>query len=257
MSSPDPISDETRARTLQRFAELRRAWEHNEPLRMLYREWYGQMAVALPDPSLGAWIELGSGPGFAKEFLPTVELTDVVKAPWHSREVSAESLPYADGSVGAFLLLDVLHHLSSPVRFFQEATRALRPGGRVVICEPYISALSYLVYHFLHPEPVELGADAFADFVVDDKDPWASNQAIPTLMFSPKRRTEWHAHVPGLAILRVDRFAGLAYPATGGFSGRPFLPLKAWRALHRVEDLVIRALPRLGAFRMLVVLEKK
>jgi SAM-dependent methyltransferase len=200
---------------------------------------------------------LGSGPGFAKEFLPTVELTDIVKAPWHSREVSAEGLPYADGACGAFLLLDVLHHLSSPVRFFQEAARALRPGGRIVICEPYISALSYLVYHFLHPEPVELGVDSFADFVVDGQDPWASNQAVPTLMFSPRRRAQWRSHVPDLAILRVDRFAGLSYPATGGFSGRPLLPLKAWRLLRKVEAPIVRALPRLLAFRMLVVLEKR
>jgi len=257
MSKPGAISDEARARTRERFEALRAAWRGNEALRALYKEWYGRMAAALPDPALGPWIELGSGPGFAKEFLPEVELTDIVQAPWHAREVSAEALPYADASCGAFLLLDVLHHLSSPVRFFQEATRALRPGGRIVICEPYIGALSYLVYHFLHPEPVELGVDSFADFVVEGGDPWDSNQAVPTLLFSPRRRDEWHRHVPGLDILRVDRFAGLSYPLTGGFSGRPWLPFPAWRLVHRLEGPLVRALPWVGAFRMLVVLAKR
>jgi SAM-dependent methyltransferase len=257
MSSPAALSDEVRARTRERFAALRAAWERNGALRTLYREWYGRMATGLPDPDRGPWIELGSGPGFAREFLPRVELTDIVRAPWHAREVSAEALPYADGSCGAFLMLDVLHHLASPVRFFQEATRALRPGGRVVICEPYISALSYLVYHFLHPEPVALGVDSFADLVAEGKDPWDSNQAVPTLLFSPRRRAEWNRYVPGLAILSVERFAGLAYPLTGGFSGRPWLPFPAWRVFHRLEAPLVRTLPRLLAFRMLVVLEKR
>ena len=51
-----------------------------------------------------------------------------MRAPWHDREVSAEALPFADGSVGALVLFDVLHHLPSPRRFFDEAARVLRAG---------------------------------------------------------------------------------------------------------------------------------
>ena len=48
--------------------------------------------------ALGPRLELGSGPGFAREFIPDLELSDVVRAPWHDREASAEALPFDDGS---------------------------------------------------------------------------------------------------------------------------------------------------------------
>ena len=70
------------------------------------------------------------------------------------REVSADALPFADAALGALVLFDVLHHLPDPRRFFQEASRALRPAGRIVLCEPYVSLLSYPVYKFLHDEPL-------------------------------------------------------------------------------------------------------
>ena len=139
------VDAETRARTLARFEDHRRAWETNPALRTLYADWYGRVAAALPPASLGPRVELGSGPGFARGFIPELELTDLVKAPWHDREVSAEALPFTDASLGALVLFDVLHHVPSPRRFFVEAARALKAGGRVVMCEPYIGPLSYPV----------------------------------------------------------------------------------------------------------------
>ncbi len=126
-----PLVDaETAARTLARFEEHRRAWETNPALRTLYAEWYARVAAALAPASFGPRVELGSGPGFARAFVPDLELTDLVKAPWHDRQVSAEALPYADASLGGLVLFDVLHHIPSPRRFFTEATRVLKASGR-------------------------------------------------------------------------------------------------------------------------------
>ena len=58
-----------------------------------------------------------------------MQLTDVVGAPWHDRECSADALPFADGGLGALVLFDVLHHLTAPRAFFAEATRALGPAA--------------------------------------------------------------------------------------------------------------------------------
>ena len=85
-----------------------------------------------------------------------------MRAPWHDGEASAEALPFEAGSIGALVLFDVLHHLPSPRKFFDEAVRVLAPGGRIVMCEPYISPVSYPVYKFLHEEPLDLGADPLA-----------------------------------------------------------------------------------------------
>lgn len=245
-----------RARTLARFEEHRRAWDTNPALRALYAEWYGRVAAALPPPALGPRVELGSGPGFARPFIPDLELTDLVKAPWHDREVSAEALPYADGSLGALVLFDVLHHVPEPRQFLAEASRTLARGGRIVMCEPYISPMSYPVYKFLHEEPVEMFADPLAPAAHrEGRDPFDSNQAIPTLLFG-RGRAAFEAAFPELAVRAVERLAGLSYPASGGFSRGPLLPQAVWTLLHGLEARLPAAAFRLFGFRMLVTLEK-
>jgi SAM-dependent methyltransferase len=251
-----PFSDEQRARTIARFEEHRRAWDENPALRMLYAEWYGRIAAALPPAAVGPRVEIGSGPGFARQFIPDLELTDLVRAPWHDREVSAEALPYGDASLGAIVLFDVLHHLPSPRKFFAEAVRVLRPGARLVMCEPYVSPVSYPVYKLFHEEPLALRVDPLADQTgTDARDPFDSNQAIPTLLFG-RARARFESAFPTLAIRDVEHFAGLSYPASGGFSKRPLLPMMLWSALHRLEARIPGSLFRQTAFRILVVIER-
>lgn len=252
------LPGELRRRTLERFEEHRRAWSRNRALRALYADWYGRVAAELPAAALGPRVELGSGPGFAREFIADLELTDVVRAPWHDREASAEALPFADASVGALVLFDVLHHVPSPARFFAEAQRVLCPGGRIVMCEPYVSPLSYPVYKLLHDEPMDMRADPLAaslDTGDGARDPFESNQAIPTLLFG-RARAAFAAAFPALAVRSVAYLAGPSYPASGGFSRGPLLPWPLWSLLHRLEARLPAPLARLAAFRMLVVLER-
>jgi SAM-dependent methyltransferase len=255
-----PLSEQLRARTLARFEEHRRAWDENPALRVLYGDWYGRVAAALPPPALGPRLELGSGPGFARGFIPDLQLSDIVCAPWHDREVSAEALPFADTTVGALVLFDVLHHLPSPRRFFAEAARVLRPGGRLVMCEPYLSPLSYPIYKFFHEEPLALRVDPLAGFdgqAADEaRDPFDSNQAIPTLLFG-RRRPLFVETFPSLAVVQVTHLSGPSYPASGGFSRRPLLPQALWSVLHRLEGRLPETIFRAIGFRMLIVIEKR
>jgi SAM-dependent methyltransferase len=251
-----PLSDEQRARTIERFEVHRRAWDDNRALRALYAEWYGRIAAALPPAALGPRVEIGSGPGFARRFIPDLELTDLVRAPWHDRDLSADALPFAEASLGAIVLFDVLHHLPSPRTFFAEAVRVLRPGGRLVMCEPYLSLVSYPVYKFLHDEPLDLGVDPLADQTgTHARDPFDSNQAIPTLLFG-RARVAFESAFPALSIRTIEYFAGLSYPASGGFSRRPLLPWPLWSMLYRTERRLPAAVRRRAAFRILVAIER-
>ncbi len=254
MTAPAP-GDDVQARTLARFEAHRRAWEANEPLRRLYGRWYERVRRALPPRSLGPWIELGSGPGFARAFIPELELSDVVQAPWHQHRIDAESLPFPAGALGALVLFDVLHHLPAPARFFAEAIRVLAPGGRIVICEPYVSWLSLPVYKYLHEEGADLSVDPFAPAPPGDKDPFDGNQAVPTLLFD-RRRAELERRFPALRLVALERFAGPSYPASGGFSRRPLLPGPAFRALLAIEDRLPTWAFRYCGFRLLAVLER-
>lgn len=254
MSEPAPIGAEARARTLDRFAEHRRAWRDNEALRILYRRWYERVRAALP--AAGPWLELGSGPGFAREVIPELELSDVVKAPWHDREVDAEQLPFGEGALGALVLFDVLHHLPRPARFFHEATRVLRRGGRIVLCEPYVSALSFPVYRFLHEERCDLGVDPLGDVAGVAGEPFDGNQAIPTRLLA-WQRARFQQRFPELRVTSFERLAGPAYPASGGFSRPPLVPLPIWKTLLALEDRVPAVLMRLIGFRLLAVIERR
>jgi ArsR family transcriptional regulator len=51
------------------------------------------------------------------------------------RRGELESPPIADRELDAATLMLVLHHLSDPAEALREAARALRPGGRLVICD--------------------------------------------------------------------------------------------------------------------------
>ena len=250
------LSDELRRRTLERFEDHRRAWAGNRAVRALYADWYARVADELPAAALGPRVEVGSGPGFAREFIADLALTDLVRAPWHDGEASADALPYADASLGALVLFDVLHHLPAPARFFAEAVRVLRPGGRIVMCEPYIGPISYPVYKLLHDESLDMRADPLAAHVANGaRDPFESNQAIPTLLFG-RARGAFAAAFPALAIRGVSYLAGLSYPASGGFSRGALLPWPAWSLLRRLESRLPGPVARLLAFRMLIVLER-
>jgi SAM-dependent methyltransferase len=244
-----------REQTLARFEQHRRAWQGNAALRTLYGRWYARVRQALPDRNLGPWIELGSGPGLAKEAIAELELSDVVRAPWHDHQAAAEALPWPDSSVGALVLFDVLHHLRAPADFFSEAVRVLCPGGRIVLCEPYVSALSLPVYKLFHDERTDLRVDALAGSAVTAEDPFEGNQAIPTLLFGPQRPV-LEARFPALHVKCVEYLAGPAYPASGGFSRRPLLPPRLWRALLAIEDHLPAFAFRLVGFRLLAVLER-
>jgi hypothetical protein len=155
------------------------------------------------------------------------------------------------------VLFDVLHHLASPSTFFAEATRALAPGGRIIMCEPSLSLLSYPAYRWFHDEDLDLSVDPFADMSLLSKDPFESNQAIPQLMFSRAGgRATFAQRFPALKLRSLERFAGPAYAASGGFGHRPLLPLTLWRALYAFESALPAAAFRAIGFRMLVVLEK-
>lgn len=239
------------------LAELRlqeRAWEQKEVLRELYRGWYRDVAARLSQVE-GTTLELGSGIGKLREAVPSAVLTDVEPTPWIDEAVDAQQLPYDDASAANIVLVDVLHHLPAPSRFFDEAVRVLRPGGRVVLVEPYCSPISYRLYRAFHHERTDLTVDPFGAGGLSASDPLDSNQALPTLLFF-RNAGEFAHRWPDLQPIERRRFALLAYPLSGGWRRRGLLPCRLLRATLRAERALAALAPAL-AFRCLVVLERR
>jgi SAM-dependent methyltransferase len=232
----------------------RAAWERRPLLRTIYAEWFDRIAHQL-SPVDGPTVELGCGIGAFKEFRPETVATDVMATPWAEAVVDAQQLPYADSSVANLVLIDVLHHLPQPRRFLADAERALRPGGRVVMVEPYCSPISTPLYKVFHFERTDLRSDPFRDEAQSDSDPFESNQALPTLIFW-RHLERFRALHPRLEVVRRERFALVAYPLSGGFTGRQLVPHRLFGILRLAERL-LRPFAPLAAFRCLVALEKR
>ncbi len=222
-------------------------------LRSLYRSWFAEVD-RLRSSAPGPTIELGSGIGKLRETLPDVVTTDVEATRWSQRIVDAEALPFSDESVANIVLVDVLHHVPHPARFFNEARRTLMPGGRVLILEPYCSPVSYPVYRLWHHEKTDLAVDPFAEDPVSSGAPMDSNQALSTLLFF-RQVDRFQQRWPELRVVSRDRFALLAYPLSGGWSRRTLLPLQLLRPVLACERALAPLAP-LQAFRCLVVLER-
>jgi SAM-dependent methyltransferase len=232
-----------------------RAWRDRPLLRRVYGEWYREIVDRL-SPVPGRSIELGSGIGQLREIAGNrVALTDVERTRWVGERVDALHLPDPDASLANIVMLDVFHHLADPARFLDEALRAVRPGGRVIMVEPYCSPVSTLLYRRFHHERTDLNADPFALDATTAAAPLESNQATPTLVFY-RRRSEFLRRWPGLALLEERRFSLMTYPLTGGFSRQPLLPAWLYQPL-RVLERGLSPLAPLLAFRCLVVLERR
>ena len=98
------------------------------------------MASRLSDVP-GPTVELGAGLARFREVVPDVVETDVEETPWADLVVDAESLPYAGRRAREHRDARRLPPSRRSRRaFLDEATRALAPGGRVVMVEPYVLA---------------------------------------------------------------------------------------------------------------------
>lgn len=235
----------------QSLHEHERAWNERPLLRRLYREWFALLASRLSRVD-GVTMELGSGIGQLRNFVPGLVTTDVEETPWADRVMDAGALPYADGELANIVMLDVFHHLPRPAAFLDEARRTLAVGGRVVMLEPYVSRLSGLAYR-LHQERLELGADGFADS--ESKDPLDANLAQTTLAFF-RQRKEYARRWPELPLVEEQLLSLLVYPLSGGFTRRPLLPRALYGPLTALERALSPMLP-LAAFRCLIVLERR
>jgi SAM-dependent methyltransferase len=161
----------------------REIWEKKKITRYLYTKWYKQLIGDLSS-IWGPSIELGAGTGNFTHFMPSSIATDITYCEWLNVVHDAMALPYKDGSVANFILIDTVHHVGNPLKALDEMKRCLKDKGRILIYDVYISMFSYLFYHFLHPEAMNFSVDLY-NLKTDSKgkNPFSSNQTIPTILF--------------------------------------------------------------------------
>ena len=72
-----------------------------------------------------------------KDVIPTMITSDVIPYPSLDRVIDATAMPFADAELAAICMHNVFHHIADVESFLAEAARVLKPGGRMLIVQPF------------------------------------------------------------------------------------------------------------------------
>ncbi len=204
-------------------------WERKPALERAYAVWFDALLEPLPAGS--RVLEVGAGPAFlsrhARRKRPDLRwiATDVLSSPDNDLVVDAIRLPLGEATLDAVVGFDVIHHLARPGDFLRQAARTLRAGGQVVLIEPWITSLSYPIYHWIHHEQCLPEADPWQPFSTDHsggKEAFEGNSAVPWKLLRSAHTEDWRRL--GLGRPEVRLFNGFAYLLTLGFYRPSLLP---------------------------------
>jgi SAM-dependent methyltransferase len=245
---------EGRLMSADKLAKNGEIWAQKKVLREIYHDFYERIQLFLKD---GITLEIGGGTGNLKEYAPNVISSDIIDSPWLDCVFDAQAMPYKDDSITNIVAIDVLHHIEFSIRFFREANRVLKEGGRIILLEPAVTLVSYSFYHFVHEEDVILSQNPLLDGIPNpSRKPFDANQAIPTLIFY-KYKKEFSKLFPELKILKKQCMSLIAYPLSGGFQKWCLVPLFLVKSLLYFEKVVEPWIGRIFGFRIFVVIEKR
>lgn len=238
-----------------RLQNYRKAWNRKKILREVYFGWYREIIAELT-PGNGKILEIGSGIGNFKEYNPGVVASDIVDNDGLDIRFDAHFMPFCDNSIANIVMIDVLHHLSNPVRFLNEALRVLKKEGRILLFEPYPTPVSSIVYRLFHREPFNPDVDFFGENSIKKKDPWEANQAAAFVLFFKQEGKFRETFGQRLHLVKKKLLSCILYPLSGGFEHKQLLPDFMIPVLKALET-ICTPLRALLAFRCFIILEKK
>lgn len=221
--------------------------EQNQFLWKIYDEWYRLVSSLIP-AGPGGVVELGSGAGFLHKYIPGLITSEVFACPDIQLVLDARCLPFRSGSLRAIVMVDVLHHIPGNRAFLAEAQRCLRPGGSIVMIEPWVSKWSRLVYQNLHHEPFDPKA---ADWTIPESGPLSgANGALPWIIFQRDRHM-LESEFPDLKIAEVRPFMPYRYLVSGGVSMRQLMPAGAFELWRKLESWFLSSPDRWSMFALI------
>jgi SAM-dependent methyltransferase len=222
-------------------------------LKNLYSECYQFMAQALPKHIAGPIVELGSGAGFVKEYIPDCLTSEIIKIPDIDLILDGAHLPFPTGALKGIVMFDVLHHIPDAAPFFSNAAECIKPGGVIVMIEPWSTPWSRFVYRYLHHEP----------FVPDVKE-WSfpiggplsqANSALPWIIFE-RDREKFEKDFPQYQVREVMLDFPFCYLLSGGVSFRSLVPGYTYNIIRKIENLSQPWMNSLAMFAKIILVRR-
>lgn len=252
-----PLADQLDIDSKEAISIHRRIIRENQLLTRHYEFVYryfkkvGDSLAGLKYPSL----EIGSGGGFLKEYIPDVMTSDVVTSDGIDREEDACSLSFADNSLKAIYANGVLHHVKDPAACLYEIQRVLVTGGKFACNEPSSSLFGYFMNRHFHDEYTDKYVKGWK---IEEKDRHGrltgANMALPYIIFI-RDANQFQQKFKNLRIVSFIYHDFLRYTLSGGLSYKPFVPKFLYCPIDFMEWLMKPLMPVLG-HNMLVTIQK-
>jgi SAM-dependent methyltransferase len=218
-----------------RTTDLRRRVIQAKPfLRDIYVDWYAQVAEALPEGG-GSVLEIGSGPGFLSEFVSGLITSDTFHCPGVRVVLDGLHLPFATGALRGIAMTNVLHHIPDPRTFFSQALHCVRPGGAIVMIEPWVTPWSRVIYTRLHHESFQPEARSWE---FSSAGPLSgANGALPWILFE-RDRARFEEEFPQWSIELIAPLMPFRYLISGGVSLRSLMPAWSTAFWRNLDELI-------------------
>jgi len=220
-------------------------------LHRVYEAWYRSLIISIPEGN-GAVLEIGAGAGFFKKILPDIITSECFYLFNIDLVLDASHLPFADGSLKAIAMTDVFHHLPKPRLFLLEALRCLRPGGIIVMVEPWVTSWSRFVYSKFHHEPFQPNAKQWE---FKSTGPLSgANGALPWIVFCRDRK-QFESEFPQLHIHSIEPMMPFSYLLSGGVSLISLQPQWTFGFWRFLESLLARWMDNCAMFSKIVLVK--
>ncbi len=224
----------------------------NALLHAIYQDVYRRILEEVPPRRFPRLLELGSGGGFFKQSAPHAMTSECVPVAAVERVVDACRIEahFGPGDLDAIAAFNVFHHLPDAAGFLRGASTVLRPGGRIVLIEPWFTPVGQWFYRALHHEPSVLDP---GDWSIRGEGRLAgANSRLPTSVFRDSD-ARFAREFPALRIVKRQPFHKWLYLASGGLRLNTRVPGFLARRLVDADRALTLGDRTLGLFATIVV----
>ena len=223
-------------------------------LRKIYIRWYALIIKSLQDNIEGPLLELGSCGGFFKEFIPRLITSDILRLPDVGLVFDGQHLPFSKDSLRGIVMINVFHHLPEIEPFLVDAGFCIKPGGTIVMVEPWVTNWSRIIYGLFHFEECRLDSKDWKSPVGGPLS--GSNMALPWIVFKRDRK-KFEQNFPEWQIKRIELHEPFCYLLSGGVSFKSFVLPGFYDMCRRIENIVRPWMHQWAMFATITLIRKK
>lgn len=192
----------------------------------------------------GKILEIGAGCGISSIFVQQENIIRTDFLPWEESSlvmggINAEEMPFLDNTFDIVFGVDVVHHLTNPLKAIEEVSRVLKSGGKAFFIEPYVSPFSYIIYKLFHDEDTSFRYKVTQEFNANV--PQDGDQGVAKAFFCRKEGLRnISLQIPQVFEIKTILLHPFSFFATGGLTH----PINTGKIVIRFLLKIERYIPR-------------